>query len=154
MADTMPVVVQRRASNPITLDVDPYDTVESVKAKIQDQTGIAPERQQLSFAGVPLVDGRTLADYNIQRWSTIRLDVSPRPSDAIRRRPNIGAVVAMPCAFGAGLLYWQVFHLPVTVAVPLALGTSAACVALVLAFDGLRSPKCCRVTRAMRMSRR
>ena len=69
--DKMQIFVRIKAGRTIILDVEPSDTFENVKTKLQDRAGIHPAWQCLIFMGKQLKDGRTLSDYNIRNEDTI-----------------------------------------------------------------------------------
>jgi hypothetical protein len=79
------------AGKTLILEVEPSDSIENIRAKIQDAEGVAPAIMELYFEGTLLEDGRTLSDYNIQKNDYIKTsnNISTLETKELRQKAKL-----------------------------------------------------------------
>ena len=85
----------------LSLEVVSGDSIDNIKEKIQEKTGFSPDAQRLFLGEKELENGRTLADYNIQKESTLRLRLQKTiqlGTDALSK--NVNTATAPTVYFG------------------------------------------------------
>lgn len=78
-ANAMMIFIRTLTGKTITIDADPEDTIIGIKAKIRDAEGIPLDEQRLIFASQELEDSKMLYEYNIQKESTLYLELKLVP---------------------------------------------------------------------------
>lgn len=77
-ASNMQIKVKNLAGRATTIDVEPTDTIEKIKERVEEKEGIPPLQQRLIFGGRAMADAKTASDYNIKAGDTLHLVLALR----------------------------------------------------------------------------
>lgn len=79
----MQIKVKNLAGREIEIDIEPTDTIERIKERVEEKEGIPPPQQRLIFGGKALADDKTAAEYNIQAGMTLHLVLALRGGSSL-----------------------------------------------------------------------
>jgi ubiquitin-like protein Nedd8 len=82
-AAVMQIKVKNLAGREIEIDIEPTDTIERIKERVEEKEGIPPPQQRLIFGGKALADDKTAAEYNIQAGMTLHLVLALRGGSSL-----------------------------------------------------------------------
>jgi len=74
----MQIKVKNLAGRVVDIDIEPTDTIERIKERVEQKEGIPPPQQRLIFGGKAMADEKTAADYNITAGNTLHLVLALR----------------------------------------------------------------------------
>ncbi|VAI18001.1 unnamed protein product [Triticum turgidum subsp. durum] len=72
------IKVKTLTGKEIEIDIEPTDTIDRIKERVEEKEGIPPVQQRLIYAGKQLADDKTAKDYNIEGGSVLHLVLALR----------------------------------------------------------------------------
>ncbi|KAG6481192.1 hypothetical protein ZIOFF_053574 [Zingiber officinale] len=74
----MMIKVKTLTGKEIEIDIEPTDTIDRIKERVEEKEGIPPVQQRLIYAGKQLADDKTAKEYNIEGGSVLHLVLALR----------------------------------------------------------------------------
>lgn len=106
--------VELPSGETIALDAESGDSIDNIKGKLETKTKIAAGEQHLYYGGNLLVDGRTLANYNIQKGSTLLLTTKIKGTPAgekLTEKNMSGSTIGAPVTISEKTLNSGTYYL-------------------------------------------